>query len=89
MYVEFIPCVEVKLISTMAQKPGRNKQKYILLRFLELLCHLKIYCDMLKMCTINSKATTKITQIRFMANKANKGGKMKFRYNIVLQFPKN
>lgn len=44
---------------------------------------------MLKMCTINSKATTKITQIRFMANKANKGGKMKFRYNIVSQFPKN
>lgn len=42
---------------------------------------------MLKMYAINSKATTKMTRIRFMANKDNRGGEMKS--DIILQFPKN
>ena len=72
--MEFITYINVKCMTTVAQRLGGEKRAYTILNmFLEYrLCgiyHLKINWDKLKMFTINLKVITKIIKQRVIADK--------------------
>lgn len=58
--------VDVKCAITIVQRPGGEKWKYTVVKLLYYMAIvtycLKVNCDKLKMCTINPKATNKMTQ---------------------------